>query len=121
MDFLAAAATKLADWWTATPAVEMIWLALGFAAQLMFSMRFIVQWLASERARRSIVPETFWYFSFLGGAMLLAYAIYRVDPVFILGQAMGLFIYARNIHLIWTSKKVTETQTEINPAKTPAE
>lgn len=122
MDFLAAAATKLANWWATTPTVEMIWLTLGFAAQLMFSMRFIVQWLASERARRSIVPETFWYFSFLGGAMLLAYAIYRADPVFILGQATGLLIYARNIHLIWTSKKeAPEPEIGTNPAKTPAE
>lgn len=73
----------------------------------MFSMRFILQWIASERARRSIVPEVFWYFSFAGGAMLLAYAIYRVDPVFILGQATGLLIYARNIHMIWSAKKVS--------------
>jgi lipid-A-disaccharide synthase-like uncharacterized protein len=121
MDFLAVAATKLADWWTATPTVEMIWLTLGFAAQLMFSMRFIVQWLASERARRSIVPETFWYFSFLGGAMLLAYAIYRVDPVFIMGQATGLLIYARNIHLIWTNKREAAATPEVAPARTPAE
>ena len=71
----------------------------------MFSMRFIIQWIASERARKSIVPEVFWYFSFAGGAMLLAYAIYRGDPVFILGQGMGLFIYARNIQLIWSSPK----------------
>ena len=68
---------------------------VGFLAQLMFSMRFIVQWIASERARRSIVPETFWYFSLVGGAMLFAYAIYRLDPVFMLGQGMGLLIYAR--------------------------
>jgi lipid-A-disaccharide synthase-like uncharacterized protein len=95
---------KLAQWWAATPATEIAWLAVGFAAQLMFSMRFILQWLASERARRSIVPEAFWYFSFLGGVMLFAYAIYRMDPVFILGQGGGLLIYARNIHLIWRGK-----------------
>ena len=95
---------KIAQWWATTPATEITWLAVGFAAQLMFSMRFILQWLASERARRSIVPEAFWYFSFLGGAMLFAYAIYRTDPVFILGQGGGLLIYARNIHLIWQGK-----------------
>lgn len=100
MDYFAAAAAKLALWWGTTPAVEKAWLGVGFTAQLMFSMRFIVQWVASERARRSIVPELFWYFSLFGGALLLAYAIYRVDPVFILGQGMGLLIYARNIHLI---------------------
>lgn len=105
MEFLASAVSKLATWWAATPATEIVWLLIGFTAQLMFSMRFIVQWLASERARQSIVPETFWYFSCAGGAMLLAYAIYRLDPVFILGQATGLLIYARNIQLIWASKR----------------
>ena len=99
MDF-----AKLAQWWATTSTAELTWLAIGFMAQLMFSMRFILQWLASERARRSIVPEAFWYFSFLGGAMLFAYAIYRMDPVFILGQGGGLLIYARNIHLIWQRK-----------------
>lgn len=96
---------KLAQWWATTSTTEIVWLVVGFAAQLMFSMRFIVQWIASERARRSIVPEMFWYFSLAGGAMLLAYAIYRTDPVFILGQAMGLVIYARNVHLIWRHKR----------------
>ena len=105
MDILASAAGKLADWWLLTPATEKVWLAIGFTAQLMFSMRFLVQWVATERARRSIVPEAFWYFSFAGGAMLLAYAIYRMDPVFILGQAMGLVIYARNIYFIWLGKR----------------
>ena len=76
----------------------------------MFSMRFIVQWIASERARRSIVPETFWYFSLFGGAMLLAYAIYRLDPVFMLGQAMGLIIYSRNIYFIRTTHKSEATR-----------
>lgn len=100
---------KLANWWATTTTKELVWLAIGFSAQLMFSMRFIVQWIASERARRSIVPEVFWYFSFAGGAMLLAYAVYRSDPVFILGQAMGLFIYARNIQLIWRGKSEDAT------------
>ena len=95
---------KFASWWATTATKELVWLGVGFAAQLMFSMRFILQWIASERARKSIVPEVFWYFSFVGGAMLLAYAIYRSDPVFILGQAMGLFIYVRNIQLIWRGK-----------------
>ncbi len=97
--------SKLAHWWGSLSTGELIWLAIGFAAQLMFSMRFIIQWIASERARRSIVPETFWYFSFAGGLMLFAYAIHRLDPVFILGQGMGLIIYARNIYFIWRDKK----------------
>ena len=101
MDGLAA---KLAMWWANTPGSEKLWLLLGFVAQLMFASRFIVQWLASERARRSIVPETFWYFSVAGGVLLLAYAIYRLDPVFMLGQGTGLLIYARNIQMIWRTK-----------------
>lgn len=105
MDFIGAAAGKLAMWWATTPATERLWLALGFFAQLMFAMRFIVQWIASERARRSIVPEHFWYFSCAGGALLFAYAVYRLDPVFMLGQGMGLFIYARNIQMIWRTRR----------------
>jgi lipid-A-disaccharide synthase-like uncharacterized protein len=105
MDMLVGAAAKLADWWMSTSATEKTWLAVGFAAQLMFSMRFIVQWVASERARRSIVPETFWYFSVVGGAMLFAYATYRMDPVFMLGQGMGLVIYGRNIYFIRAHRK----------------
>jgi lipid-A-disaccharide synthase-like uncharacterized protein len=96
---------SLANWWANTPTVELVWISIGFVAQFMFSMRFVVQWLASEKARASIVPETFWYFSVLGGALLLAYAIYRMDPVFILGQAAGLVIYARNIYFIWLGKR----------------
>jgi len=92
--------SSLLHWWHDTSTTEIVWVAIGLLAQAMFSMRFIVQWIASEKARASIVPETFWYFSFVGGFMLLAYAVYRADPVFILGQAAGLVIYARNIYFI---------------------
>jgi lipid-A-disaccharide synthase-like uncharacterized protein len=81
-----------------------LWLALGFLAQLLFSLRFFVQWIASEKRRTSYVPEIFWYLSFTGGALLLIYAIHRRDPVFILGQASGLFVYLRNIALIRRGK-----------------
>jgi len=77
---------ELYRWWLATPTTELIWIGVGLAAQLLFSMRFLVQWLATEKARASTIPETFWYFSFFGGLLLLAYACYRVDPVFILGR-----------------------------------
>jgi lipid-A-disaccharide synthase-like uncharacterized protein len=100
MDHLHNLVALLDHWWTSTPVSEKAWLGVGFLAQILFSMRFIVQWIASERARRSIVPETFWYFSLFGGTMLLAYAVYRMDPVFMLGQAMGLIIYGRNIYFI---------------------
>jgi lipid-A-disaccharide synthase-like uncharacterized protein len=77
-----------------------LWVMLGFLAQLMFSMRFLVQWIASERARRSVIPIAFWFFSVGGGAMLFIYAIHRKDPVFIVGQGAGLIIYFRNIYFI---------------------
>jgi len=75
------------------------WYALGFVGQLMFSSRFFVQWLASERLGRVVIPELFWYFSLLGGATLLIYAIHRHDPVFALGQGLGLLVYVRNLML----------------------
>lgn len=82
-----------------------IWLGIGFLGQLLFTSRFLVQWIASERARRSVVPLAFWWFSLAGGATLLAYAIWRRDPVFALGQASGLVIYLRNLVLIGRHRK----------------
>jgi len=79
---------------------ETIWLLVGFAGQACFTSRFLVQWLVSERRKKSVIPLAFWYFSILGGATLLSYAIYRRDPVFILGQSTGLLIYLRNLYFI---------------------
>jgi lipid-A-disaccharide synthase-like uncharacterized protein len=79
---------------------ESIWLAVGFLGQAFFSMRFLVQWIASERKKESVIPISFWFFSIGGGLTLLIYAIYRVDPVFIVGQGAGLFVYLRNLYLI---------------------
>ena len=76
------------------------WVILGLVAQLMFTGRFLVQWIASERQGRSVIPVTFWFFSIAGGLLLLAYALYRRDPVFIAGQAFGVFVYVRNLFLI---------------------
>ena len=73
---------------------------IGYIAQAMFAMRFVVQWIASERAGRSVVPTAFWVFSIGGGIMLLGYAIYRKDPVFIIGQAFGVFVYLRNLQFV---------------------
>ncbi|MEE9165355.1 MAG: lipid-A-disaccharide synthase N-terminal domain-containing protein [Nitrospinota bacterium] len=84
--------------------MNYFWLALGFFAQCLFSMRFLVQWIASERQKKSVVPIYFWYLSIGGSALLLIYAIHRKDPVFILGQSMGLFIYFRNLMLIHSKK-----------------
>jgi lipid-A-disaccharide synthase-like uncharacterized protein len=73
---------------------------IGYIAQVLFAMRFVVQWIASERAGRSVVPTAFWVFSIGGGLMLLGYAIYRKDPVFIIGQAFGVFVYLRNLQFV---------------------
>lgn len=84
---------------------EFWWVVVGLGGQLLFTGRFLVQWIASERAGRSVVPMAFWYFSVGGGIVLFAYAIYRKDPVFILGQSMGLFIYLRNLWLIHAERR----------------
>jgi lipid-A-disaccharide synthase-like uncharacterized protein len=82
-----------------------IWLVIGFIGQGLFSMRFIVQWLKSEKEKKSVFPIAFWYFSIAGGITLSAYAIYRKDPVFIVGQLTGLFIYFRNLYFILYERK----------------
>jgi len=79
---------------------EQIWIAIGLGGQLLFSCRFLVQWIDSEKHKRSIIPVSFWYLSIFGSLTLLTYAIHRVDPVFIIGQSMGCFIYLRNLVLI---------------------
>jgi len=84
--------------------MEKFWLGLGFAAQVIFGSRFLVQWIASERAGRSIIPEVFWVLSLTGGLMLLSYAVWRKDPVFILGQSTGVFVYSRNLWFIHREK-----------------
>ena len=76
------------------------WLILGFLGQALFSMRFLIQWIHSEKNKKSLIPVAFWYFSLAGGITLLTYAIYRGDPVFILGQGLGLFVYLRNLVFI---------------------
>lgn len=88
---------------------ETMWILIGFIGQTLFFMRFFVQWLASEKAKASVVPHSFWWFSIGGGLVLLIYALYRQDPVFILGQGIGLFIYARNIILIRRQTNTTSS------------
>lgn len=75
------------------------WLLIGLTGQAFFFSRFFVQWLASEKAKRSVIPMSFWYLSLAGGSVLLIYAIHVGDPVFILGQSTGAFIYLRNLYL----------------------
>lgn len=90
---------------------DTAWLAVGFAGQALFASRFAVQWLCSERARRSIIPVAFWYISILGGATLLAYALWRRDPVFIVGQGLGLFVYVRNLTLLRAEARGASSET----------
>ncbi len=78
----------------------------GFLGQALFSARFLIQWIASERKKESVVPIHFWYFSIGGGLTLLIYAILRLDPVFIFGQGAGLFVYSRNLYLIWRKREL---------------
>lgn len=91
---------------------ELIWVGFGFLAQGMFMGRFVIQWIASERARDSVVPVAFWYFSLIGGGMLLAYAIHRNDWVFIFGQALGVLIYSRNLWLITQARRSVRDESD---------
>jgi len=88
------------DWFT----VEHLWVLVGFLGQGLFMSRFVVQWWASEKVGRSVVPVMFWYFSVGGGIILLIYSLYKKDPVFISGQALGLIVYARNLYLIFAER-----------------
>lgn len=81
------------------------WIVLGFIAQLMFTGRFLVQWIASEKQGRSVIPIAFWLFSIVGGLLLFAYALHRIDPVFIVGQAFGVFVYTRNLYLVMRERE----------------
>ena len=80
--------------------IDKIWVGVGLVGQAIFSARFIVQWIVSERRKRSVIPMSFWFLSMAGSLVLLAYAIHRKDPVFILGQAFGMLVYSRNLWLI---------------------
>lgn len=119
--FVMNAMHQLAERWAQTSTSEIIWVTVGFVAQFMFMMRFVIQWFASEKAKRSVMPEAFWYWSIAGGALLFIYAIYRVDPVFILGQGTGLFIYIRNLQLIMRQHRETRAAELAHTTCKPAE
>ena len=86
---------------------EQFWLSVGFVGQAFFSMRFLIQWIASEKRKESVIPIAFWFFSIGGGLTLLTYALHRRDPVFILGEGAGILIYARNLYLIWRKQRLS--------------
>ena len=81
------------------------WLAIGFMGQALFSARFLVQWISSEKQKKSVIPIAFWYFSLGGGVTLLSYAIFRLDPVFIVGQAGGLLVSSRNLYCVLRERR----------------
>jgi lipid-A-disaccharide synthase-like uncharacterized protein len=86
--------------------VKLSWIVLlGYAGQALFTMRFVVQWIASERAGKSVIPLAFWFFSIGGGLLLFGYALHIKDPVFILGQGFGVFVYLRNLYFIKRERK----------------
>ena len=87
-----------------------IWRAIGLLGQGLFFSRFLIQWIASEREKESVIPLYFWYLSLSGGIILLSYAIHIKDPIFILGQSCGAFIYTRNLVLIFRKKKIEGEQ-----------
>ena len=82
-----------------------MWLVIGFAAQTLFFMRFLVQWIVSEKSGKSVIPDVFWYFSLSGGLVLFVYSIHKQDPVFMMGQGIGLIVYVRNIMLVWRERR----------------
>ncbi len=82
------------------------WILVGYVGQALFAMRFVVQWIASERVGRSVIPVAFWFFSIGGGLVLLLYSLYIRDPVFILGQGLGLFVYLRNLYFVFRERRL---------------
>ena len=98
--------------------LEITWLVIGFVAQGLFTARFLVQWIASERKGESIIPVAFWYFSLSGGLMLLSYAIYKQDPVFITGQSFGVIVYTRNLVLVSRQRQAKKSESSAEPANT---
>lgn len=90
------------------PTIDLIWLLVGFGGQLLFGARFVLQWIQTERHRRSVIPIAFWYCSIGGSIVLLMYAIHKRDPVFIMGQSLGVLIYLRNLYFIYRERREQE-------------
>ncbi len=105
MSFLTDWLNGLAQWWFSLSALDLTWLGIGLAGQSMFFLRFLIQWISTERAQRSTVPQIFWYLSCLGAITVFAYGVHRTDPVLILGQTVGLVVYLRNIYFIRREKR----------------
>ena len=104
-DVPAGLSARMLGWYHAQSPTELGWLAFGLGGQALFTLRFLVQWLHSERLGRSAIPTAFWYLSLIGGACVLAYGVHRRDPVIVLGQLPGVFVYTRNLVLIRRTRR----------------
>lgn len=109
---------KLTAWWAALSPAEVMWLTVGLTGQVMFSARWLIQWFITEKSRRSTMPETFWYLSLLGGLLVFAYGIHKMDPVILLGQ-FGIIIYARNLFFIRQEKQTSEPPSAVAASTGP--
>ena len=96
---------KWQDYFSGMDSTDVVWLSIGLAGQTLFMMRFVVQWIHSERHQKSVIPVSFWYLSLVGGLTVLAYGLHKAEPVIILGQLPGTFVYARNLMLISREKR----------------
>ncbi|MGQ0741430.1 MAG: lipid-A-disaccharide synthase N-terminal domain-containing protein [Alphaproteobacteria bacterium] len=108
--------TYLFTWFT----LEHAWVLVGFLGQALFASRFIIQWFRSELVGRSVIPVAFWWCSLSGGIVLGAYAVYKLDPVFITGQATGLIVYSRNLYLIYRERALAREAAAAGQASPPA-
>lgn len=119
MSFFAQYGAKLAQWWHEKSALDVAWFAIGMAGQSLFFVRWFIQSIASERAGRLVVPDVFWYVSLAGSLMVMAYGVYAIEPVIVLGQ-FGLLIYARNVYFIWrdgVAKRTLADAARVSPAE----
>ncbi len=94
--------------------INLFWLTLGFAGQILFGGRILIQWIYSEKQGKSVIPITFWWFSIFGGICLLIYSIHSGDLVFISGQLFGVIVYVRNLWLIYNERKAKAQQTAVS-------
>jgi lipid-A-disaccharide synthase-like uncharacterized protein len=129
MGFLSQYGDRLAAWWSGMSSLDLIWFGIGLAGQLLFVLRWLIQWIASERAGRLVVPDLFWYASLAGGLMVLSYGVYKPDPIIVIGQ-FGVFLYARNVYFLWRQQRLATANGgdapgsaghSANAARSPAE
>ncbi|MBC7788020.1 MAG: lipid-A-disaccharide synthase N-terminal domain-containing protein [Methylophilaceae bacterium] len=116
--FLSHLAERFSYYANSMPPTDFLWLSIGLIGQCLFMTRFIVQWVHSERHQQSLIPVSFWYLSLSGGLIVLAYGFHRADPVIILGQLPGTFVYTRNLMLIRQKKQLAASHTEISTDST---